>query len=75
MLSAKEIVEEVTDLPLEEQLAVVDALLKSFSASDPKVDKAWLDAAKRRIEELRSGCVQSVPGEGVMEKARKIPGG
>jgi putative addiction module component (TIGR02574 family) len=72
MLSAQEIIEKAIDLPVEEQLTVVDALLKSLDVPDPKIDRAWLDTAKRRAEELRSGRVQGVPGEEVMEKVRKI---
>lgn len=70
MLGAKEIIEEAESLPVEERAMVVDSLLRSLNTPDPAVDRQWIDLAKQRLAELRSGKVKSVPGEDVFARVR-----
>ncbi|MBI5604072.1 MAG: addiction module protein [Deltaproteobacteria bacterium] len=35
------------------------------------IDAQWITVAKRRLDELRSGQVNSVPGEEVFARVRK----
>ena len=65
MLGAREIVKEAESLPVEERAIVIDSLLRSLNAPDPEIDRQWILAAKRRLAELRSGEVKSIPGEDV----------
>ncbi|MBX3175726.1 MAG: addiction module protein [Candidatus Hydrogenedentes bacterium] len=69
-MSTEDLIDEVTMLPVEERLRIVDALLKSMNTPDPEVDKAWANAAQRRLEELDSGKVEAIPGEVVIEQVR-----
>lgn len=69
------------ELVREDALALSDAdrvaltrdLLSSLDAAeaDPDVEQAWAKEAERRLEEIRSGKVQPVPGEEVLRKARE----
>lgn len=36
------------------------------SGPDPETDKLWVAEAQRRLEEIRSGEVQTIPGDEVM---------
>jgi len=38
---------------------------------DPKVDQLWAAETQRRLEDIRSGKVQAVPGEPVMAELRR----
>jgi putative addiction module component (TIGR02574 family) len=38
---------------------------------DPAVDEAWAVEAQRRLEEIRSGKVQGIPGDQVMAELRR----
>jgi hypothetical protein len=38
---------------------------------DPKLDPLWAAETPRRLEEIRSGKVQSIPGEPVMAELRR----
>lgn len=38
---------------------------------DPEIDRQWAAVAKRRLEELRSGRVNPVPGEEVFARIRQ----
>ena len=71
MQGTRDIIREAVALPVEERALVVDSLLRSLNPPDPEVDRKWAAVAKRRLEELRSGRVKSVPGEEVFEKIRQ----
>jgi putative addiction module component (TIGR02574 family) len=71
MLGTREIVKEAESLPVEERAIVIDSLLRTLNPPDPEIDRKWAAVAKRRLSELRSGKVQTVPGDKVFAKARK----
>jgi len=41
------------------------------SGPDPEIDKLWVTEARRRLEEIRSGNVQAIPGDKVMAELRQ----
>ncbi len=71
MPSTAEIIHEAKSLPVEERTMVVDSLLRTLNTPDPEIDRQWAAVAKRRLEELRSGRVNPVPGEEVFAKIRQ----
>lgn len=70
-MKAKDLIDEAMSLPVEDRLIVVDSLLKSLNTPDSEIDKKWVEVAKNRLKELRSGDVESVPGEGVFKRIWK----
>jgi len=70
MLGAKEIIKEAQCLPVEERAIVIDSLLQSLNASDASIEKKWIDAAKMRLAELRSGNVTPVAGDQVFARIK-----
>ena len=71
MPSTADIIREVESLPVEERTMVVDTLLRSLNSPDPEIDRKWAVVARRRLAELRSGRVESVPGDEVFAKIRQ----
>jgi len=69
-MSTSDIIEEVNSLPVEERLRVVDSLLRSLNPPDADIDAQWATVAKQRLEEVRSGEVQTIPGEDVFAEIR-----
>jgi len=64
--------DKLLSLPCEDRIYLVDKLLKSLNApSKEEVDKAWAEESERRIDELESGKVQTIPGEQVFREIRK----
>jgi putative addiction module component (TIGR02574 family) len=64
--------DKLLSLPCEDRIYLVDRLLKSLNApSKEEVDKAWAEESERRIDELESGKVQTIPGEEVFREIRK----
>ena len=70
MHGANEIIREAADLPVEERAHVIDSLLKTLNPPIPAVDQQWLEAARRRLSELRSGAARPVPGTAVFDRIR-----
>lgn len=71
MLDTKNIIEQVSSLPIEERVSVVDSLLKTLNTPNKQIDRKWITVSKRRLEEIRSGKVKKIPGNKVFEKVRK----
>ncbi|PJB07298.1 MAG: addiction module protein [Hydrogenophilales bacterium CG_4_9_14_3_um_filter_63_34] len=62
---------EAVALPVEERARVVENLLSSLNPPDQAVDAAWASVARRRLDDLRSGRVEAIPGEVVFERIRQ----
>jgi len=71
MLGTKEIVKEAECLPVEERAILVDCLLRTLNTIEPEIEKKWIDVAKRRLAELRSGQVEAISGEEVFARVKE----
>ncbi|WP_043739403.1 addiction module protein [Thioalkalivibrio nitratireducens] len=64
----KDLIDEAEALPVEERALVVDSLLRSLNPPESRIDKKWASVAQERLQEFRSGDVETVPGEEVFAK-------
>ncbi len=60
-----DIMERAEMLPIDLKLELVDRLLESISPSRTEIDELWKIEVERRVEEVRSGKVKTIPGEQV----------
>lgn len=70
MLSAKELLNQAVSLPVEERANLVDSILKSLNNPNDEIDKKWIEVARNRLNEIRSGKVQAIPGNEVFQKIK-----
>ena len=64
--------DQVLSLPCEDRAYLVDRLIESLNAPSRKeIDRLWAEEAERRIDDLESGRVQTIPGERVFAEIRK----
>ncbi len=70
-MKTKNLIDEAVSLPVEERALIVDCLLRSLNQPESDIDKEWAAVAKRRLDELRLGKVEAVPGEVVFERIWK----
>lgn len=68
MHGMKEIIEEAASLPVEERAFVIDSLLRTMNPPDAAIDREWIEVARRRLEEIRSGSAQAIPGNEVFDR-------
>jgi putative addiction module component (TIGR02574 family) len=70
-MNTKELIDQAIALSVEERALVVDSLLRSLNPPQSEIDAKWTKEARRRLVELRSGKVETVPGEAVFERVRE----
>ena len=70
-MKTKDLIAEAISLPVEERAMVVDSILKSLNPTESDIDKKWAAVAKRRLQELRSGEVEAIPGDDVFKRIWK----
>ncbi len=71
MTDTKKLIDEALSLPVEKRALLADCLLKSLNAPDADIDKKWLEVARNRIEEIRSGEVNAILGDEVFGRIKK----
>ncbi len=70
-MKTKDLIAEAISLPVEERAMVVDSILKSLNPTESDIDKKWAAVAKQRLQELRSGEVEAIPGDEVFKRIWK----
>ena len=71
MHGAREIIQEASILPVEDRALIIDSLLRTMNQPDNEIDREWVSIAQRRLDDLRSGKVQGIPGEEVFIRVRQ----
>lgn len=66
-----ELIEMAEMLPIDEKELLVDRLLDSMFPRQKEIDELWAIGAERRVEEVRSGKVKTIPGEHVFAEIEK----
>ena len=75
LITLDQIVEETRQWPQDVVAELVDRImLAKHGGLAPQVEAAWRPVIARRVEEIRSGKVQGIPGEEVSARIRKIVG-
>jgi putative addiction module component (TIGR02574 family) len=68
----KDLLKEAMQLPREARAALAEDLLQSLDDEvDEDVEAAWAIEIKRRVEEIRSGNVKTVPWSEVQRQVRE----
>ncbi len=65
-----DIMERAEMLPIDLKLELVDRLLESMSPSQKEIDELWKVEVERRIDEVESGKVKTIPGGEVFDEIR-----
>ena len=74
-LTLEQLTAEAMQLPLESRVLLADRLVESLDSAElDDIQRLWTAEAIRRRDEVRSGRVQSVPGEQVLDEVRRLVG-
>ena len=66
-----ELVSMVESLPVDIKTILVEKILDSLHPSQTEIDELWKLEAERRVEEIRSGKVKTIPGQQVFDEIRE----
>jgi putative addiction module component (TIGR02574 family) len=69
--SAKSILDQALRLPANDRAALVETLILSLDKPDPQLDAQWLAEAEDRLAAYRSGELEAVDAEKVLDELGK----
>ena len=71
-LTVEQVAEEALSLPSEARALLADRLVESLDpAEDACVRQLWVAEARRRRDDVRSGRVQTIPGDEVLAQVKR----
>lgn len=70
MLKTNELISEMVSLPVDIRAMLANKLLESLNPTTSESDSLWADVAERRLSEIETGKVSTVPGDEVFRKIR-----
>ncbi len=74
-LTLDQITEEAMKLPADSKALLADRLVESLESEElDEIQRLWSAEAIRRRDEIRSGQVQPVRGQQVLEEVRRLVG-
>lgn len=74
-MTIDQIAEEALALSSEERALLADRLVGSLDTEEQgRIDRLWIDEAKRRRDEVRRGEVKTIPGEEALAQVRRSLG-
>lgn len=72
-IPVEKIAEVALALPSDARALLADRLVESLDPlTDPDVRDAWVEEALRRLDEVRSGKVTTIPADKVLARVRKL---
>lgn len=70
MIKTDELISEAISLPADIRALIVNKLLESLNPTSKEIDEIWTVEAERRVEDIRTGKVKTIPGEEVFKEIR-----
>lgn len=72
MQSSEEVTALAMSLPSDARALLADRLLNSLDfPGREEIDRLWAEEAERRVQQIKNGEVELLPGEEVFEEIRK----
>ena len=70
-MKTKDLMTMAESLPLDIKIQLIDKLLNSLNPSRREIDALWVKEAEKRVEEIRTNKVKTIPGEDVFKEIQK----
>ena len=70
MIKTEDPFDKAISLPVEKRTLLVDKLLQNLNPTRAEIDVLWTKEAEKRVEEIKTGEVKTVPGDQVSGKIR-----
>ena len=71
-MKTKELIAEISDLPVEQRARIADHILKTLNAPEPDIESAWIQEVEERVEEYEKGKVELISAQEVFKSLREI---
>jgi putative addiction module component (TIGR02574 family) len=73
-MRTKDLIAEISDLPVDQRAKIADQILQTLNAPDPDIESAWIQEVEARVEEYEKGKVEMIPAREVFKSLRDITG-
>jgi len=70
-VKTNDLISMVESLPVDIKTKLVEKILDSLHPSQKEIDSLWAKEAEKRVKEIKSGKVKTVPGEDVFGEVKK----
>ncbi len=68
---ANELISMVESLPVDIKTTLVEKILNSLHPSQKEIDTLWAKVAERRVDEIKTGKVKTIPGDKVFREIQE----
>ncbi|MFQ5676619.1 MAG: addiction module protein [bacterium] len=66
-----ELISIVESLPVDIKTKLIEKLLNSLHPTQEKIDELWAEEAEKRVNEIKTGKVKTIPGDEVFQEIRR----
>lgn len=66
-----ELISMVESLPVDIKTTLVEKILNSLHPSQKEIDALWVKVAERRVDEIKTGKVKTIPGDKVFREIQE----
>ncbi|MBI5026884.1 MAG: addiction module protein [Nitrospirae bacterium] len=70
-MKTNELISMVESLPVDIKTTLVEKILNSLHPSQKEIDALWAKEAEKRVNEIKTGKVKTIPGDEVFKEIRK----
>ena len=70
-MKANDLITMAESLPIDIKIQLIDKLLNSLNPFQKEIDELWVKEAEKRVEEIRTNKVKTIPGEDVFKEIKK----
>ena len=72
-MTVEQLAAEAMHLPTEARAQLADQLVESLDADElNRLDRLWSTEARRRLDEIIAGKIETIPGEEALAHARRV---
>lgn len=71
MIKTDELISEAISLPIDIRTQLINRLLVSLNPERRDIDKFWMKEAEKRLKDIKTGKVKTVPGEQVFQEIKE----
>ncbi|OGW51893.1 MAG: hypothetical protein A2Y81_06760 [Nitrospirae bacterium RBG_13_43_8] len=66
-----DLISKVKSLPVNIKTKLIEKLLNSLHPSQKEIDELWVKEAEKRVTEIKTGKVKTIPGNEVFREIQK----
>ena len=66
-----ELISLVESLPVDIKTKLIEKILDSLHPSQKEIDELWAKEAEKRVEDIKTGKVKTIPGKEVFKEIHK----